>query len=180
MLIPSRYRFVFNVLDKFEPSEYLGSTWRGVLGSNLRSILCMMPADAKCVNCKIQQYCIYPLFYDRPLLSSEFTPDKMQDPPRPFVLESDNTNVKIYLPGDTISVNIVLFGNTTNWLPDVVIAFSKLQKISLGKHQTRIQLKEIWQQDNINQTNWHSILNDGRLQQHPSQAIAIPPLPSQA
>lgn len=178
MLTPSRYRFVFTVLDPFTPPDYLGSTWRGALGHALRRVLCVMPPYTACRECPLRQPCLYPLFYDQPLLSAQHSPEQMQDPPRPFVLEPELAPESLQ-PGDQLGLGLVLFGETVAWLPNLVGAMLQLAQRGLGSPPARVSLQQVWQQDSVEMTRWHSIFTDGQLQPHRVEPLVIPPLPSQ-
>jgi hypothetical protein len=177
-MFPVRYRCLFTVLDAWEPSEFLGSTWRGALGHSLRRVLCAMPPRTACESCTLRASCLYPLFYDTPILPEGFTPAQMKDPPRPFVLEPDSPP-EFLQPGSQIGLNIVLFGESNEWLPAILRGLAGLASQGLGyKRQARVRLSGVWQQDNQDMACWYPLLDDnGDLIQYQPQAPVLPTLP---
>lgn len=173
MLIPTRYRCVFTLLDAWEPPVFLGSAWRGALGHALRKVLCVKPPRTECKDCELRARCLYPLFYDEPLLGEEFTPARMKDPPRPFVLEPDA------LPewldgGDMLGVNVVLFGESAEWLPALLRGMADLR--GLGAERAGVRLQEVWQE--VVPGEWYPLLDEeGQLQQYTPQVPTVPELP---
>jgi hypothetical protein len=95
------------------------------------------------------------------------------------VLEPDPTP-RGFRIGDTLGLNLVLFGETADWLPAFVRGFDELTRLGLGVERARVRLEEIWQQDNADLAHWHPVLQgNGDLQTRSSESVEIPAIPAQ-
>ena len=121
-------KYTFNCQFR-EPAylpEYKGSTFRGLLGHALKSIICALRRE-KCENCLLRHSCIYVTLFE-PVHRSKGVP-----PPPPYVIEPHTSSVNAYQPGDIFSFNLILFGFANDYIHHFICAFNYIGDKGIGK-----------------------------------------------
>lgn len=145
------------------------------MGHALRELVCGADSDTPCTSCLHQPRCLYPLFYDQPVVQN--LPSGWREPPRPFVLEPD-TAPELMALGEEMTVNVVLFGETTMAARDPD-AFARPPPLGRGRNRARVRLTHAWQRDHRELSAWYPILEDEIPLPRPVDSLIIPPLPKQ-
>ncbi len=110
----------------FRQSLYWGSAWRGLLGWELRRILCPFPRMPVCKSCLIRRSCPYfRLMEDR---SDDL---RIQDAPRGYVLYPSTNG-----DANRLNLDITLFGECIRYAPVVFKALQNGEKTGLGAART--------------------------------------------
>lgn len=117
-----KLRFQVRHFDGSVLSEHKGSAWRGLIGWELRRLVCPFDRRPDCRRCTIHEYCPYfLLFEDRSAMPG------LSDSPRGYV---------IYAPADDqvemSELNLTLFGHCTKFLPVFIKAVFDGQSAGLG------------------------------------------------
>ncbi len=100
--------------------SYLGSTFRGLIGSSLQSLICPFWPKPTCKKCTISLQCPYfELFEKQSSLSG------LKTVPRGYIFFPQKINGKI-------SLEITLFGSATRFVPALLKALFKSQEYGLG------------------------------------------------
>lgn len=167
----SRYRLEFRLRDDLALPRYAGSMWRGSLGWSLRTSVCVQPPGTDCGACALRNRCLYALCYEAVTPGTGHRLDKMQDPPRPFVLEPLQQN-QILAAGATLVVDLVLPGRANDWLLPFVASLERAGRRGFGPRHARAELTRVLQQDAGDLGRWRPIL-DARGPDAPR----VPPVP---
>jgi len=127
--------------------EFKGSTIRGGLGHALKSVVCNL-RHMTCEQCLLASKCTYVALFE-PDLSGKPLPNLnlMSARPSPFVLEPPFTTKTHFFPGESISFNLLLFGEANDLLPYLIYAFERMGQIGIGKkvngHRGQFQLNDM-------------------------------------
>lgn len=126
------YRFLIRLTDDASLPCYKGSTFRGLLGHALKSVVCPVRLH-DCSSCILRSNCTYALAFEtgRALPLPENA--RISAPPHPMVLEPPLTEKMEFAKGDTLECGLLLFGDINRNLPYFIYAFDQMGRIGIGK-----------------------------------------------
>jgi len=126
------YQFLIRLTDDAFLPSYKGSTFRGLLGHALKSVVCPLKLE-NCSSCILRSTCTYALCFETghalPLTKNA----RISAPPHPMVLEPPLTEKMEFKKGDTLECGLLLFGNINRNLPYFIYAFDQMGRIGIGK-----------------------------------------------
>jgi len=163
---------------------YKGSTFRGFFGRALKKVVCAL-RRRDCSECLLRHKCIYSQVFETPSSYEETKDTRIASPPHPFVIEPPLTPETHFSNGDHFDFQLLLFGQTNEYLPYFIYAFEQMGRIGIGKrvngkranfslggittngeqlysHKDQILRKKIFYQNLFLQDNKH--ISDGTLQ----------------
>lgn len=115
-------------------SFYLGSTWRGILGWQLKQLICPFSIRKDCQACLITEQCPYYLLLEK----EETGPPGVFDVPRGYIFYAPRQRFR-----HELVLEISLFGYCCKFLPALIQALALAQQQGLGKERTQFSIKEI-------------------------------------
>lgn len=112
--------------------SFKGSTFRGLFGHALKKVVCALKHQ-ECRACILKKKCIYTLVFETSL--SVDLPENVRNssPPHPFVIEPPLTDKTDFAAGEPFDFNLLLFGDTIEYLPYFVYAFDQMGEKGIGK-----------------------------------------------
>ncbi|MDT8439590.1 MAG: CRISPR system precrRNA processing endoribonuclease RAMP protein Cas6 [Wenzhouxiangellaceae bacterium] len=124
--------------------DWLGSAWRGMLGHALKQAVCTTGLP-ECQPCRLVNVCPYPAIYEaRPSLEPHIL-RRYPQAPGPFVLRaSPGGEVR---EGDTLSIEILMFGRHIADLPLVVRALLLAAQGGIGEARIPLRLARMMSVD---------------------------------
>ncbi len=133
------YRFTARFLDEARLPEYKGSTFRGVFGHALRSVVCALKRRT-CDDCLLSSRCLYPFIFETLSVSggNDDTGDngisrrRISSRPHPYVIEPLAGEQTRYRTGEIFSFNLLLFGRANDSLPYFIYAFNEVGRSGIG------------------------------------------------
>ncbi len=132
----SDYEIKIKFKSKAELPQWKGSTFRGALGHHLRKACCTNP-DQECRLCPLREKCAYYYLFETSPQSSSAILRKLQDIPRPFVLEPPNVAKTEFIVGEEVAMHLILFGKGIDYLPYFIVALKTLGESGIGKERRR-------------------------------------------
>jgi hypothetical protein len=127
-----------------ELPPYKGSVLRGGFGSAFRRVSCALRAS-DCRPCSLREVCPYGyVFETSPPAESEVL-SNLKDIPRPFVIEPPEDDRTEYLPGEELTLGLVLAGRSVAYLPYFVAAFRNLGRTGIGRTRAGFDLVRVSQ-----------------------------------
>ena len=114
------------------PYFYFGSTWRGVLGWEMKKLICPF-SKPQCSTCCIQSNCPY-----FGLFEHQVSLPGIQDAPRGYVLYPSLDDAH----GD-VRLSVTLIGHCTAYLPVVIESISRAARRGVGREGLRFTLLDI-------------------------------------
>ncbi len=136
-----------------ELPEYLGSTFRGVLGQELHAVSCAETASP-CELCRRPDQCAAGALFGSQFTGhsgSHSTPRAERtagggggfDQPRPYILAPPSRNRGAYAPGESIRLGLTIVGRSRAWYPWVVAAMAGIGRRGLGAERRNLSLAQI-------------------------------------
>ena len=112
---------------------YWGSAWRGVLGWELRSLLCPFPKKPQCKMCLIRRSC--PYFR---LMEDQSEASGIQEAPRSYVLHPSTNGCP-----NNMRIMLTLFGESIRYVPAVLKALQNGETTGIGASRTAYCIRGI-------------------------------------
>lgn len=163
----ARYRFVIQPLDTLTLPEYKGATFRGGFGTVFRRVACACGRAATVHH----PHCLYAQVFETPWDETLAAFPATTHIPHPFVLEPPRETKRLYAPGETIMLHLVLIGRAIDWLPYFVFAFEELGRLGIGQSRGRYRLREVLSLEGADATPVFS--GETRRFFDPAQRVAI-------
>jgi hypothetical protein len=136
-----RLFFEVRVLDDLALPAYAGSMLRGVFGHSLRTLSCMTRMKT-CDNCPLLSTCPYSQIFETAIASGQPASGQTKAT-KPYVIEPPDGAERRLLSGATFEFAMVLFGQTIQQLPLIILAWERALLQGLGKHRRRCQLVSV-------------------------------------
>lgn len=135
----SKYRLVLQPLEPLSLPAYKGSTFRGGFGHVFRRVACACGGDASVH----QRGCLYAQVFET--TQDDALPElpRTVQIPHPFVLEPPPEAQRVYMPGERLSVHIILIGRAVEWLPYFIFTFDELGRVGVGQNRGRYRMEEV-------------------------------------
>lgn len=119
-----------------------GNKLRGAFGITLRRLVCH-DLDLDCRECPLEPTCVYPATFEpRPPVDSERL-TRLQDTPRPFVIDAPLEEHPEFAPGQPLCFGLVTVGRASESVPYYVATFRNLGDHGLGPRRTPFDLAEV-------------------------------------
>lgn len=131
-MLYGKYRFSCMFEDEAVLPYYKGSTFRGVFGEALKKVVCALKRQ-ECSECLLKRKCIYSQVFETPSSDEDAKDSRIASPPHPFVIEPPLTTETHFQKGDSFDFQLLLFGQTNDYLPYFIYAFEQMGNIGIGK-----------------------------------------------
>lgn len=139
----SKYTFILTPKEELELPPYKGSTLRGGFGRIFHDLSCKDKRRNECRGCILRDKCPYSYIFDTsPQFDAPYL-KKIEDIPRPFIIEPPFEEKTKIFPGETLNFNLILVGKAIDYLPYFVVAFKELGKVGIGKNRKKFLLEKI-------------------------------------
>lgn len=129
--------------DELYLPAFKGSTFRGVLGRTLRQALCALKTFKNCRECPLYQSCYYAYIFETipdPSKPLPFNFHKYPSIPHPYVLEPPEEQKTVYQKGEAFTLQILLFGKATEYVPHFVLALQLAGEHGVGKGNKKFRI----------------------------------------
>ena len=116
--------------------SFLGSAWRGLIGWELRRLVCPLDSVPTCAKCAIREHCPYFLLFEK-----DSNLPGLSESPRGYILYPPPAN-----GGGDPELHVTLLGSCVKFVPVLVMALIRGQKTGLGTsrlHYRIVSLEEI-------------------------------------
>ncbi len=127
------YRFFCRFQTEAILPPFKGSTFRGVFGRALKSVVCALKRQA-CETCLLQNQCIYPQVFENLPSAKAPAAGNVVPPPHPFVIEPPSTRQTRFQKGDTFDFNLLLLGPVNRNIVYFIYALEKMGAMGVGKY----------------------------------------------
>ena len=129
------FQFKLIAIDELQLPPYKGSAFRGLFGHALKRTVCVTSMRS-CDGCLLRQNCAYAYIF-------ETFNNRGEHVAHPFVIEPPMKENKIFPPGDTLLVAMILMGKAINFIPYIIYAFREMGKRGIGYSRGKFYLKQV-------------------------------------
>ena len=171
-----RYRIRFQVpvdqeLSELRRKQFLGSAWRGVFGKALKRTVCVTRLP-DCDPCPLVYSCPYTLLFENRIPENSEKLKRYSRMPNPYVLEPENTIFDV--SDNTLSLGLILIGNSNNFMPYIVFALERAARFGLTKRKIKLVLMDV-QAEELESGEWTNIYHPDTPLSAPTPLVPIPP-----
>jgi len=138
----AKYKFVLQLKQDTIFPDFKGGVFRSGFSSALKKISCLRKKES-CETCSQKSKCVYSLLFEAKINNKEYRVLGFAEPPRPFVLEPSLDEKKVYQAGDNFEIYILIFGNSIQFLPYLVLTFTELGKKGVGQTKAKYDLLSV-------------------------------------
>ncbi len=148
-IIFAEYNFNFNVKEASILPAFKGSLIRGAFGAELRHICCIYPKLKTCLNCAVNDVCVYANTFESVNSRININKDKFLGHsthlPHPFVIKETSGYKTYYCEGDLFNFKLILIGKEfISKIPYYIFAFKKVfEKGVKTNKKTSMELKSV-------------------------------------
>jgi len=143
----AKYKLVLQLKQEIVFSNFKGAVFRKGFGYALKKICCVVKKGS-CKICFHKSKCVYNLLFEEKINNKEYRMLGFSEPPRPFVVEPPVDEKKVYKSGETFEIYILIFGNSIQFLPYLVLTFNELGKNGIGETKAKYELLTVTTIDN--------------------------------
>ncbi len=129
----SRFRIAMFMSRSVPREYYLGSTWRGILGWELKKLLCPYPSSPQCPDCILHSNCTYYILFEK-----KTDLPGISDAPRGYIFYAPLSS-----KADILILEITLLGYCTRFFPAVLQALGRAQDRGPGRSREQFKIVSI-------------------------------------
>jgi CRISPR-associated endoribonuclease Cas6 len=134
-----KYKFVLQLKEGIIFPDFKGSKFRRGFGKALKKISCVKKKSS-CETCVLKPKCVYEILFEAKISNKEYKLLGLAEPPRPFVLEPPLDKKKKYDAGEKFELDVLIFGNSIQFLPYIIFTFNELGKKGIGETKAKYEL----------------------------------------
>ncbi len=131
-MLYGRYDFRCRFKSDAHLPLYKGSTFRGVFGHALKSVVCALGCQT-CKTCLLKSQCLYARVFETPLAVTPPNDMRMADVPHPYVIRPPLIPQTDFGKGDIFVFSLLLFGDVNHQLPYFILALNRMGNLGIGK-----------------------------------------------
>jgi len=127
-------RFVLRLeaQEKIFLPEYKGSSFRGVLGWQLKKVICVRHDTNDCSKCLLVSKCLYSYLFSPSLPQETQFLKNTSRIPSPIIIEPPLTSQRHFEQREKLEVSLVLVGKGLEYLPYLIYVFTEMGKAGIG------------------------------------------------
>ena len=129
-----KIRFHLRAKKRLSPFFYAGSAWRGVLGWEMKALICPFEGHA-CSSCSIQSSCPYFGLFEK-----QTSLPGIQDAPRGYIIYPQQEDT-----GHDLSLLVTLIGGCTAYSPVLIKSVVKAAQRGVGREGLRFSVQDVEQ-----------------------------------
>lgn len=140
------YRLRFRAHEPVRLPTFPGSAWRGTFGHALKRLTCVT-REPDCAACLLYRSCVYPYLFETPPDPAIGKLTRYPAAPHPFVLRPGSDRRTSLTPGESLRLDVILFGRSNQLLPYVIHALDRAGQRGVGAGKGQLQLFKVTQQE---------------------------------
>ncbi len=139
-----KLNLLIEAVDALSLPDYKGSTFRGAFGNAFKRVVCTLK-KVDCNDCILKTKCIYAYVFETSPINNHaiMGMNKYYNIPHPFVIEPPQDTKRTYTPEEKLSLNLILIGKASDYLPYFIYTFEELGKIGIGRRKGKYRLLKV-------------------------------------
>jgi len=136
------FRFDLTVTEDVALPPYKGFAFRGVFGTVLRELACVMPGE-QCQRCPFRHTCTYAYLFETSPAQGVDGFRRFSNFPRPYILHPPMGDKRLFRRYDTMSFAFVLIGRASQCLPQVITTFEEIGRRGIRNGSGRYMIDSV-------------------------------------
>lgn len=172
-------RFDLIVAEDIVLPPYKGFAFRGVFGTVLHELACVVPEE-HCTNCPFRQTCTYAYLFETSPAEGVDGFRRFSNFPRPYIIHPPSGGKRHFRRYDPLQFECALIGRGSETIPQVIATFDLIGQRGIRNGQGRYLIEKVTVNGDRQQQ--LTIYKRGRLSSAPvpHHSITLHPVPDQA
>ena len=136
------FRFDLTVTEEIVLPPYKGFAFRGVFGTVLRELACVIP-DEQCQRCPFRHTCTYAYLFETSPAEGVDGFRRFSNFPRPYILHPPMGDQRLFKRYDTMSFAFVLIGRASQCIPQVITTFEEIGRRGIRNGSGRFMIDSV-------------------------------------
>ncbi len=128
-MLLGKYKFYTTLNEDTILPEFKGSSFRGAFGHAFRKVTCAV-RQKDCHQCLLFDRCLYARTFE-----DKKAKDRSATSPQPYLIEPPITDQTNFPADSTFDFNLLLFGQTNEYLPYYIYALEKMGALGIGRRK---------------------------------------------
>lgn len=136
------FRFDLTVTDEIVLPPYKGFTFRGVFGTVLRELACVIP-DESCPRCPFKHTCTYAYLFETSPAEGVDGLRRFSNFPRPYIIHPPMGDKLQFKRNENLNFEFVLIGRASECIPQVIMTFEEIGRRGIRNGQGRFMIDSV-------------------------------------
>lgn len=136
------FRFDLTVTDEIVLPPYKGFAFRGVFGTVLRELACVIP-DENCSRCPFRHTCTYAYLFETSPAEGIDGLRRFSNFPRPYIIHPPMGDQRQFRRYDSMSFDFVLIGRSSDCIPQIIMTFEEIGRRGIRNGQGRFMIDSV-------------------------------------
>jgi len=137
-----QFRFSLTVTEEIVLPPYKGFAFRGVFGTVLRELACVIPGE-DCPRCPFRHTCTYAYLFETSPADGVDGFRRFSNFPRPYIINPPMGDKRQFRRYDTLQFEFVLIGRATECIPHVITTFDVIGQRGIRNGRGRYLIKNV-------------------------------------
>lgn len=136
------FRFDLTVTDEIVLPPYKGFAFRGVFGTVLKELACVIPGEI-CTRCPFRHTCTYAYLFETSPAEGVDGFRRFSNFPRPYIIRPPMGDKRQFRRYDTMSFEFVLIGRASQCIHQVVMTFEEIGRRGIRNGSGRFMIDSV-------------------------------------
>lgn len=136
------FRFDLTVTDEIVLPPYKGFAFRGVFGTVLKELACVIPGEA-CPRCPFRHTCTYAYLFETSPADGVDGFRRFSNFPRPYIIRPPGGDQRQFRRYDCMNFEFVLIGRASECLPQVIMTFEEIGRRGIRNGSGRFMIDSV-------------------------------------
>jgi len=139
----TKVEFILKARGEIVLPEFKENLFRGAIGKVFKRLFCVIKTIPDCSECLLKDKCVYSRIFESVNNNSNIILKKVEKFPHPFVLYFPDRMKYMYKDGEKLGLEIVLIGDSIEYLPFFILVFIEMGKNGIGRDKIKFELKDV-------------------------------------
>lgn len=130
------FRFSLIVTEEIALPPYKGFAFRGVFGTVLKELACVLPEES-CQRCPFRQTCTYAYLFETSPAEGVDGFRRFSNFPRPYIIRPPQGDKRLFRRYDPLEFEFILIGRASECIPQVILTFDEIGQRGIRNGQGR-------------------------------------------
>lgn len=136
------FRFYMTVTDEIILPPYKGFAFRGVFGTVLKELACVIPGE-KCSQCPFKHTCTYAYLFETSPEEGKEGFRRFSNFPRPYIINPPMGDKRQFKRYDTLSFEFVLTGRGNDYIQPIICTFEEIGRRGIRNNMGKFMIDRV-------------------------------------
>lgn len=135
-------RFSLTVTEEIALPPYKGFAFRGVFGTVLKELACVIPGE-QCQRCPFRQTCTYAYLFETSPADGVDGFRRFSNFPRPYIIRPPQGDKRLFRRYDPLEFEFILIGRASECIPQVITTFEEIGRRGIRNGSGRFMIDSV-------------------------------------